>query len=395
MPLEGKIHLPGLNNPCFHPAVEEGIKSSSETFNNSVATFVRVATELKQSAQTQGASAEGADIDEQLNEILSCKAHFRNLYEDVLSYTSSWHPGQGSQGMYSSSRAESQYSRASVHTSASEVEWKEKLEAQKRAHQLAVKLYAEEARSVYLEKAREEEKNASLIAEKVNRLMRQAEIAGKMAALEKETELIATLSQDILEGGSLNRSHSYPPDVPPNQGNEEPWDKAPPDVTLPQATQNGNSSDTRWSSQSRDLAEGSSKVPDHFQPNIDLFPPNQRLSPQLGNLRLNQITTTNHDLFIVCTVASVTSMSLPLVTSPQAAGSHSCPPSRTGIINPSGMTLSMSLREVRKGVTLSPPNPRTEKNRRIITLKAFSRAWLFGSWNEPIYTTSGELLSTS
>ena len=70
MPLEGKIHLPGLNNPCFHPAAEAGIKSSFELFNTSVATFRRVATELKQSALAQGATAEVAEIDEQLNEIL-------------------------------------------------------------------------------------------------------------------------------------------------------------------------------------------------------------------------------------------------------------------------------------------------------------------------------------
>ena len=100
-------------------------------------------------------------IDKQVNDELSKVVHYRDRYEDVLSYTTSWHLGQASQrSSRSGSRAGSQCSRASVHTTASELERRQKLEAQQRAHLLAVELHSEQAKTAYLDWAIEEERNA-------------------------------------------------------------------------------------------------------------------------------------------------------------------------------------------------------------------------------------------
>ena len=56
-----------------------------------------IAIEPKESLQSQEASVEVTNINEDINEVLSKIAEYSNSYEDVLSYTSSWLPGKGFQ----------------------------------------------------------------------------------------------------------------------------------------------------------------------------------------------------------------------------------------------------------------------------------------------------------
>lgn len=136
-------------------------QSAFTLYKEPVWTLINAATEFKESFQPQGASAKDGEVDKQINEALSRKAYFRNVYEDVLSYTTSWHPGQGSQIMSRSwSRTGSQCSRASVETTASELERRENFNAHKIAHHCVVGPYAELAKTVFLDQADKEEKNA-------------------------------------------------------------------------------------------------------------------------------------------------------------------------------------------------------------------------------------------
>ena len=99
IPDERREHrLPGIDHLCIQPTAVHGIKSAFEGYKAAVNRFTRAANEFKESSQSQGASAEAGEIDRQINDVLSRVVHYRSKYEDVLSHTSSWHPGQGSQG---------------------------------------------------------------------------------------------------------------------------------------------------------------------------------------------------------------------------------------------------------------------------------------------------------
>ena len=112
--------------------------------------------------QSQGASAEVGSIDKDNNEILRRISEYRDMYDDVLSFTSSWHPGHGSQFRQPPSRAASVDSRLSVRTSASELEARQKLENQQRADELEIELEADQAKNTFLSLASQEEADAKL-----------------------------------------------------------------------------------------------------------------------------------------------------------------------------------------------------------------------------------------
>ena len=87
-------------------------------------------------------------IEKDINEILRRIAEYRNMYEDVLSFTSSWHPGHVSQFRQPPSRAASVDSRLSVRTSPSELEAKRQIEIQQRAEQLEIDLEVEKTKKI-------------------------------------------------------------------------------------------------------------------------------------------------------------------------------------------------------------------------------------------------------
>ena len=193
MVMEDEADLPHEREELILPSAKTGIKSSFTEFKSVAQAFLRIATELKELLQSQGASAEVCEIDKNINEVLARIASFRHTYEDVLSFTSSWHPGCGSQVQRPPSRAASVDSRLSARTTASELEARQKLENQQRADELEIELEADQAKNTYLSLASQEEADAEL--REIEATRRSEELRRQAEELRKQEEADAELRE--------------------------------------------------------------------------------------------------------------------------------------------------------------------------------------------------------
>ena len=113
-------------------------------------------------------------------------------------------------------------------------------------------------------------------------------------------------------------------------------------------------------------------MPIPFQPCMASAPPNQGISSKLRNIRLDPPTANPHDRVIVCTVESGTSMSVPLVTSPQSVNPNIPPLRKSGTTDSRGMITTMSPQEVNKRVALPPPQIQTVRPAEAVPRETYS-----------------------
>ena len=371
--IDNEANLSSTRDGLLLAAAGAGIRSSFVNFKSSVDAFITIASELKELLQSQGASAEVGSIDKDINEALGRIAEYRNTYEDVLSLTSSLHPGYGSQVQRPPSRAASMDSRLSVRTSASELEARQKLEKQQRAEQLEIELESDKAKNKLLDQASHEEAEAQLReieakrrseelrqqAEELRRregaeaqlreietkrrseeLRRHAEVAAKEAALQKQKEFLDKQDSDSHGRASLNVSLDFDrglqargPTVP--ESNTDfvfPPQKEKTSVPSAKVTTHAeNSSDTHWSANSGEAGAR----PAHPAPTSMLTSTLDRLHLQPSvTQNLYQITDP-HDRFIIGDTGTQTSPSIPLATNPLKPINHSSPPvMHLPLINP-------------------------------------------------------------